>query len=82
MIVKHHAAKGDKMSRAGHALPTFEEGRVFILNQEGKNAWVEPLINEILSFPFGRFDDQVDSVVQAIRWAEPLVNPRGNFYLI
>jgi len=76
-----HTARESKVARAAFVLPIFEEGRVFILNREGRNAWVEPLVNEFLTFPNGKFDDQVDSVVQAVRWAEPLVNPRGQAYL-
>jgi predicted phage terminase large subunit-like protein len=55
-------------------------GRVFVLNQEGKNAWVEPFINELVTFPQARFDDQVDSLVQVLLWAEPRVNPISRFY--
>ena len=76
----YHTAKGDKVARAATVLPIFAEGRVTILNQGGKNSWVEPLISEMLMFPYGRFDDQVDSIVQALRWAEPRVNPGGRFY--
>ena len=78
--VFHHQPKQDKMYRAALALPCFAEGRLHILDQPGKNAWVGPFVNELLSFPNGRFDDQVDSLVQAIRWAEPRVNSQSNFY--
>jgi predicted phage terminase large subunit-like protein len=46
------------------------------------NGWVEEFINELLTFPNGRHDDQVDSLVQALRWAEPQVNPGGRCYLV
>jgi predicted phage terminase large subunit-like protein len=71
--------KEDKTTRAMLALPTIHAGRVFIVNQEGKNSWVEPFINELVTFPQARFDDQVDSLVQVLRWAEPWVNPGGRF---
>ena len=32
----------------------------------GCDNWVEPYINELVIFPNGRFDDQVDSLVQAL----------------
>jgi phage terminase large subunit-like protein len=57
-------------------------GRVFIVNKEGKNGWVEPFINEVVTFPQARFDDQVDSLVQVLLWAEPRVNPAGRFYTL
>jgi phage terminase large subunit-like protein len=30
--------------------------------------WVEDLVDELLAFPGGRHDDQVDSISQALRW--------------
>jgi hypothetical protein len=54
--------------------------RVFIVNMEGENGWVEPFINELVTFPQARFDDQVDSLVQVLLWAEPRVNPGSRFY--
>ena len=60
-------------------LPIFAEGRVFLVKKDAQSDWVEPYVNELVSFPNGRFDDQVDSLVQALRWAEPRVNPGGSF---
>jgi predicted phage terminase large subunit-like protein len=56
----------DKVARAALVLPDFSQGRVVFVNAPGRNAWVEPCINEFLCFPNGRFDDQVDSVVQLL----------------
>jgi predicted phage terminase large subunit-like protein len=58
--------KQEKMARAAVTLPFFEEGRVVIVNEPGRNAWVEPFVNEFLCFPNGRYDDQVDSLVQLL----------------
>ena len=44
-------------------MPYFEAG-VRVLNVPGKNAWVEPFLNEFMNFPNGANDDQVDSMVQ------------------
>ena len=73
-------AKYDKVTRASYILPYIHQNRLFIVSIEGKNSWVEPYINEIVSFPQGRFDDQVDSLVHALFWAEPIVNPQGRFF--
>ena len=70
----------DKVARAARAIPILEDGRVHILNRPGKNAWVEPYINEFVNFPFGRFDDQVDSLTQLLVWADPRHNPQSRFY--
>ena len=77
-----HRPTDDKMTRAAFTLPIFHEKRVYVVSKEGENDWVEPFINELVTFPHGRFDDQVDSLVQALRWAEPRVNPIGKMYLI
>jgi predicted phage terminase large subunit-like protein len=58
--------KGDKVERAARVLPYFADGRVVLLKRPGRDAWVEPFVNEFLSFPNGRFDDQVDSLVQLL----------------
>jgi len=77
-----HRAKHDKVERASLVLPLFLAGRVHICNVKSHNGWVEEFINELLTFPNGRHDDQVDSLVQALRWAEPRVNPGGRCYLV
>jgi predicted phage terminase large subunit-like protein len=77
-----HKAKHDKVVRAARVLPFFEDGRVHICNVKSHNGWVEAFINELVTFPNGRHDDQVDSLVQALRWAEPRVNPGGRCYLV
>jgi predicted phage terminase large subunit-like protein len=58
--------KGDKLVRAARTLTFFEQGVVVICSVPGRNDWVEPFLNEFLSFPNGRFDDQVDSLVQLL----------------
>ena len=77
----NHTPKVDKVTRAALALPLFVEGRVHFLSQEGRNQWVQPCLNEFMSFPNGRYDDQVDAIVQAVSWAERRVNPGGRIIL-
>jgi len=72
--------KDGKEVRAAYALPIIHSGRVHIVSEEGKNAWVEPYLNEFVTFPHGRFDDQVDSLVQLLPWAERRINPGGSYF--
>lgn len=58
-----HQPKTSKTVRALRVLPDFEVG-VRILNVHGSNGWVQPFLNEFMSFPNGAHDDQVDSLVQ------------------
>jgi predicted phage terminase large subunit-like protein len=77
-----YKAKHDKVERASLVLPLFLDGRVHVCNVKSANGWVEEFVNELLTFPNGRHDDQVDSLVQALRWAEPRVNPGGRCFLV
>lgn len=73
----NNVPKNDKSYRVGLILPIIEAGRLQIVSIPGQNAWVEPLVSELVSFPNGRFDDQVDSITQALNWADPKINPQS-----
>ncbi len=55
----------DKKSRAMGETAFFESGCVSI---EPDASWRDIYVTEMLAFPGGRHDDQVDSTVQAINW--------------
>jgi predicted phage terminase large subunit-like protein len=57
---------GDKMFRMGAQSVRFEGGSVYMPRAA---PWLDGLIAELLAFPAGRHDDQVDSVSQALQWA-------------
>ena len=73
-------SKVDKQTRASYAVPIIHQGRLYVVNKEGENEWFESLINELVNFPHGRYDDQVDSLVYALLWAEPKVNSQSKIY--
>ena len=55
----------DKIVRMAGQSPKIEGGAVFL----PKDApWLDDLRAEILSFPYGSHDDQVDSISQALNW--------------
>jgi predicted phage terminase large subunit-like protein len=57
--------KGDKVTRASAASAKIEAGHVLI----PKTApWLDDLMTEVLAFPHGRHDDQVDSMTQFLNW--------------
>jgi predicted phage terminase large subunit-like protein len=68
----------DKRTRAVQQSAVFEAGRV-LLPQE--TPWLGEFEKELLAFPNGRYDDQVDSTVQFLQWAAqqapyiPIVTP-------
>jgi len=57
--------KNDKIARANGVSGRFEAGRV---HAPARAPWLADLFNELDYFPNGAHDDQVDSVVHAIRY--------------
>lgn len=58
--------KLDKAARAGKATAEFEANRVLLPVDA---PWLPDLLHELLAFPHGRLDDQVDSISQFLLWA-------------
>jgi predicted phage terminase large subunit-like protein len=58
--------KSDKRTRMSVQSAKFESGQVFLPNAA---SWLEELETELFSFPGGRYDDQIDSVSQALAYA-------------
>lgn len=57
---------GDKLMRMETQTPRIEAGHVLLPKEA---PWLGTLLEELLAFPRGRHDDQVDSVSQFLRWA-------------
>jgi phage terminase large subunit-like protein len=57
--------EGDKVSRVEGISAMVEAGQL-LLPVEAH--WLAELKSELLSFPNGRFDDQVDAVAQLLNW--------------
>ena len=55
----------DKVARVYAAIPVLEAGRLW-LPQNKK--WADDLVEELLSFPNGRHDDQVDALAMAVHY--------------
>ncbi len=58
---------GEKTLRVSRHSIAIESGRVFLPR---KAEWLPDLRSEVVQFPAGRHDDQVDSMTQFIGWAE------------
>ncbi|WP_371225408.1 phage terminase large subunit [Roseovarius sp. 2305UL8-3] len=63
------AATKDKVTRAHIQTPKFEPGRVLFPYSA---PWLADLEAELLAFPSGRHDDQVDSITQALAYDIPV----------
>ncbi len=59
--------EADKVTRMSNQSPQIEAGQVILPEAA---PWLDELKAEILAFPNGRFDDQVDSLSQFLGWAE------------
>lgn len=64
--------EGDKVMRLEGQSHKFEAGEVFLPESA---PWLDDFINELLAFPKGRHDDQVDAVSQALNWADTSPRP-------
>ena len=58
---------GDKTMRLEAKSALIEAGRVWLPQSA---PWLSDFLDEILAFPYGRFDDQVDSFSQFLSWAD------------
>jgi predicted phage terminase large subunit-like protein len=67
--------EGDKIVRLEGQSARIEAGHV-LLPEEAP--WLGDFLRELLAFPHGRFDDQVDSFSQLLSWA---ARPRPRIYI-
>jgi predicted phage terminase large subunit-like protein len=56
---------GDKVMRLHAQTAVIEQGRVWLPHDA---PWLEPFLHELTTFPKSAYDDQVDSVAQALAW--------------
>ena len=59
--------QGGKEDRMAAASCRIEAGQVWIPNEAD---WLPVLLNELLAFPAGKHDDQVNSISQFLLWAQ------------
>lgn len=59
---------GNKEFRFDEVRPVIEAGRLFL--PKGQK-WVEGYVEELVTFPGAKHDDQVDATSQALTWAAP-----------
>jgi predicted phage terminase large subunit-like protein len=60
------APEGDKVVRMAAGSACIEDGRVFLPQ---KAPWLDNFRSEVLAFPNGAHDDQVDALSQLINWS-------------
>lgn len=65
LVIYSILPEGDKITRAVGQTPKMETGKVFIPQAA---SWLSDLENEIIRFPKGAHDDQIDSISQALEW--------------
>jgi predicted phage terminase large subunit-like protein len=60
-----YQSKLDKIMRMHTVTSTIEAGLVYLSEQAN---WLEVLLHELATFPRSKYDDQVDSISQALDW--------------
>ncbi|WP_157016232.1 phage terminase large subunit [Mesorhizobium xinjiangense] len=69
-------AKADKESRTHRVTAMIENGNVHLPNMAH---WKDDFLNEVTAFPAAKYDDQVDSMTQALNWMKD-DNRTGRFW--
>jgi predicted phage terminase large subunit-like protein len=69
--------KGDKVMRMLAHTATLEGAKVFLLKDA---PWLDELRSEVLAFPYGRHDDQVDALSQLMTWDQERRVPTYGIY--
>jgi predicted phage terminase large subunit-like protein len=72
--VKRYQTKLDKIMRMHSVTSTIENGFVYLPETPH---WRADYLHELVTFPNGRFDDQVDSTSQALDWFKSYGNLPG-----
>lgn len=63
---KEVTPEGDKVSRAWSVTPLYDGGNVWFPHPQ-ICPWIRAVINQMIQFPFGANDDDVDAMVHALR---------------
>lgn len=66
----HYLPRTDKTTRASYIVPVVHQGHVYILKTEKNMVSYKTFTNEVCTFPYSHFDDQVDNFVVAVLYAE------------
>lgn len=65
-VIEINVGQSSKEFRFDGVMPVFEAGRVYFPEYA---PWLADLVSELLAFPAGTYDDQVDSTSQYLQWA-------------
>lgn len=74
IAVKGIRPEGDKIMRMTAETARLEAG---VLHVPGKAPWLDDLRTELLAFPHGADDDQIDALSQALKWVRTRRQNRG-----
>jgi predicted phage terminase large subunit-like protein len=64
-ITKYKPEGGDKIMRMHAQTATIENGLVYLPREA---PWLDEYLHELITFPKGKYDDQVDATAQALDW--------------
>ena len=67
LAVKPIKPKGDKVMRMHAHIASLEAAKVFLRKD---SRWLDEFRCELLAFPHGKHDDQVDALSQLMTWDE------------
>ncbi|MCW3988645.1 MAG: phage terminase large subunit, partial [Candidatus Bathyarchaeota archaeon] len=67
-IVAVKPGKRSKEVRAEPLAAWYEAGKILHPKDSKEAPWLEDFEDELLAFPYGRYDDQVDAMSQGVEW--------------
>lgn len=82
-LAGHHVVAvkptGSKVTRASPLAAQVEAGNVVIVEtgDADRDAWIQPFLDELKTFPAGKHDDQVDAVADAFNEAADVIAGEG-----
>ena len=69
-IIEVNPQGDSKEGRAAAVTPVWEAGNVFLPHPTVEPWVAEHFVPELMGFPFGAHDDQVDTMSQALNWIQ------------
>ena len=75
-LTAYEPSDRDKVMRLHAQTAAIEDGRVLLPRAA---AWLGDFVTEIMTFPGSKYDDQIDSMAQALDWVQNKRPPRGFF---
>ena len=73
---------GDKEFRFDKCTPSLEAGKLWVPDDSEHKFWVDPYMDELVTFPAARNDDRVDATSQYLNWRDTHVSRKRRMRVV